>query len=127
MLANFEVLRLVINGGVKTYLAVAVAVKIAEMDVARIGNLHGPRKRLVGTDDAVAVIIGKGDIVRRINFNRQAEAAFAALFFRLQRIKAPVGRIAHLNLVADMMLARNLVGAPWSFGVGNHHPRLGKS
>src|ERR1017187_4919834 len=127
MLAQLEVLRLVKNGVVETGLAVAVAVEIAEPDVMRVGYFDGPRKRLVGTDDAIAVKIGEGDVVRRINFNRQAEAAFAALFFRLQRIEAPVGRIPHLDFVADMMLARNLIGATFRLGVGNAHASLGKS
>ena len=55
MLAELDLVALVIDGGVETCLAVAVAVKIAETDVPRVGHLDGPRKRLKGTDDAVAV------------------------------------------------------------------------
>src|ERR1035437_8992837 len=86
---------LIINGSIKTGLAVAVAMKLA-----------------------------KSNVVGRINFNRQRKPAFAPLLFGLQRIKAPMGGIAHLNFVADMMLARNLVGAAFSLGVGDEHTSL---
>src|ERR1022692_3002792 len=112
MLADLAVLRRVINGVVKTRVAIAVTVKIAESDVMRAGDFDGPRKRPGGTDDAIAVKIGEGDVATGFNFNRQAEAAFAAFFFRLQSIEAPVGRMAHLDFVADMVLTRNLVNAP---------------
>src|ERR1035437_344350 len=124
MLAYLNIMCLIINGGIKTGLAVAVAMKIAKTNVARVGNFHRPRKRLIGTDDAVAVEIGESNVVGRINFNRQRKSAFAPLLFGLQRIKAPMGGIAHLNFVADMMLARNLVGAAFSLGVGDEHTSL---
>src|ERR1035437_2965528 len=117
---------LIINGSIKTGLAVAVAMKIAKTNVARVGNFHRPWKRLIGTDDAVAVEIGESNVVGRINFNRQCKPAFAPFLFGLQRVKAPMGGIARLNFVADMMLARNLVGAAFSLGVGDEHTSLGK-
>src|ERR1019366_5852754 len=93
MLAEFNVMGLVVNGGIEARLAVAVAVKITETDVPRVGYFDGPREWLEGTDDAVAVEIGEGNIVGRIIFNRQGKAAFAPFFLGLQGIKAPVSGI----------------------------------
>src|ERR1017187_9544978 len=105
MLAEFNVMGLVVNGGIEARLAVAVAVKITEMDVPRVGYFDCPREWLEGTDDAVAVEIGEGNIMGRINFNRQSKAAFTPFFLGLQGIKAPVSSIAHLDFIADMMFA----------------------
>src|SRR5579859_1934695 len=103
MLADFNIVALVINAGVKTYLAVAVAVKIAETDVPRIGHLDRPRKRLEGTDDPIAVKVGEGDVMGRINFNWQGETALTALFLGLQGVKVPVRGIAHFEFIADVV------------------------
>src|SRR5208282_6279528 len=96
------------------------------MDVPRVGHLDGPGKRLEGTNNTVGVEIGEGNVARRINFNRQGEAALAPLFLRLQRVKAPAGCVLYLDFVADMMFARDLVGAAFSLGIRHDHAGLGK-
>src|SRR5260221_2695906 len=117
---------LVVNGSIKTGLAVAVAMKIAETDVVRIGNFHRPRKRLKRMNDAIAVEIGERNVAGRINFNGQAKATFTPFFFGLQGIKAPVRGISHFDFIVDMMLAGNLVRAARPFRVGYKHSRMGK-
>src|SRR5258708_7837477 len=126
MLADFNAVALVVNGGVKTHLAVAVAVQIEETDVPRIGYFDGPRKRLEGADDAVAVEIGEGNIVGRLDLNGQGETAFTPFLFRLQAIELPVGSVPHLDFIVDMVLARNLVCSALRLGIGDEHARAGK-
>src|SRR6267154_1020464 len=126
VLAELNLVALVENGRIKTGLAVAVAMKIAETDVARIGNFHGPRKRLKRMNDAVAVEIRERDVAGRIYFNRQTQAAFAPFFFSLQGIKAPMRCLSHFDFIVDMMLAGNLISAARRFRIGYKHSRMGK-
>ena len=105
MLAEFGLVALVVNRCIKTGLAVAVAMKIPEMDIARMGNVHRPRKRLIRMNDAITVVIREGDIAGRINFNRQAQAAFAPFFLGLQGIKIPVRSVSYFDFVVNMVLA----------------------
>jgi len=63
VLVEFNIMGLVVNASIKTDLAVAVAMKIPEMDVARVGNFHRPRKRLKRMTDTIAVEIDEGDVV----------------------------------------------------------------
>src|SRR5260370_561678 len=105
MLADFNAVALGVNGGVKTHLAVAVAVQIEETDVPRIGYFDGPRKRLEGANDAVAVEIGEGNIVGRLDFNGQGEAAFTPFLFRLQGIELPAAGLRHHDYIVDVVLA----------------------
>src|ERR1017187_943600 len=126
MLADVQVMRLVVNGGIKTRLAVAVAVQIAEMDVAGVGYGDGPRKRLEGTNHPVGVEIGEGDVAGRINLNRQREAAFAPFLLGLRGVKAPAGGVGYLDFAADVVLAGNLVGAAPGLSIRHEHSGLGK-
>jgi hypothetical protein len=51
MLAQINIVCLVVNGIIETHLAVAVAMEIPETNVAGIGNFGGPRRRLIGAQD----------------------------------------------------------------------------
>src|SRR6266404_5200157 len=126
MLANLNAVAWVVNGGVKTHFAVAVAVQIEETDVPRVGKLDGPGKRLEGTDDAVAVEIGEGNIVGRLDFDGQCEAAFTPFLLGLQGIELPVGGVSHLDFIADMMLARDLAGPARRLRIGDEHAGMGE-
>src|SRR5579862_2247108 len=101
MIANVQVMSQIVNGGIETRLAVAVAVQIAEMDVAGVGYGHGPRKRLKGTNHPVGVEIGESDVAGRLHLNGQRETAFTPLLLGLQGVKTPVGGVGHLDFVAD--------------------------
>ena len=117
---------LVEDGCIETGLAIAVAMKIPKMNVAGAGNFHRPRKRLIRMNDAIAVEIREGDVAGRINFNRQAQAAFAPFFLGLQGIEAPVRGVSHFDFIVDMMLAGNLISAARRLRIGYKHSRMGK-
>src|ERR1035438_5388077 len=107
-LADFDVVRLVVNRGVERHLAVAVAVDVAQAYVAGVGDFDGPRERLKGADHAVAVKVGDGNVAGPVDFERQRETAFAALLLGLQRVDLPLGDVVQLHLVSDMRFAGDL-------------------
>ena len=74
--------------------AVGIHMHIAEVDVVGIGHSHRVGERLLHVGDAIAVIVGDGEVAGVVDFKRGRILAFAALFFRLQRVELPVGNIA---------------------------------
>ena len=99
------------DGIVEGDFVVAVNVNVAEANVVGVRYLDGVKKRLIAADDAVAVIVGDGDIAGVVDGKRKAERAFAAFFFGLQGVDLPVGGVLELYFVADVVLAGKLVDA----------------
>src|SRR5215471_5320076 len=89
-------------------------------------DLDRPWKRLKAADYTINVEVGNGDVVRAFDFKGQSEPTFAALFFSLQRVNPPVRNVVQLNLIPNMMLARQFVNAPLGGGIGYQHPGLGE-
>src|ERR1019366_2423743 len=104
----------------------AVAVHVTETDVARVRYLDGPGERLERTDDAVPVEVRDRDVAGGVDLKRQVEPAFAALRLRLQGVETPVGGVADLDFVADVVLAGHLVNAAFGLRVRDQHPGLGE-
>ncbi len=66
-------------------------------------------KRRAGPRDAIAVIVGDGDVLRPIEFERERLRTFACFLFGLRRVDVPVFHMVELDLVADMVLSGKLV------------------
>jgi hypothetical protein len=61
------------------------------------GHPHRVRERLLHVGYAIAVVVGDGEVAGVVDFERRRILAFAALFFRLQRVELPVGYILQLD------------------------------
>ena len=106
------------------HLAVAVGVDVPEADVASAREPDRARERLLAADHAVDVEVRERDVARVHELELQREAALAALGLGLQCVELPVGDVLELDLVADVVLARELVDAPAGLGVRHPQPRL---
>ena len=97
---------------------------IAKVDVVGIGHPHRVGERLLHVGDTVTVIVRDGEIAGVIDFERRCVLAFAALLFRLQRVKLPVRYILQFDFRADVVLARELVHKAGDGGVRNQDAGL---
>jgi len=61
--------------------------------------------RLITADDAIHVQVGKSDVARTSDVERQGKSTLASLFFRLKRVDLPVRRVVENDFIADMVLA----------------------
>src|SRR5664280_2293163 len=80
-LPDLHFLTRIVNGGIKTDFAVAVAMHVSEMNVPRTRNPDGPWKGLERTNHTIGVKVGKGDVIAIVDLNRQGKAAFTSLLF----------------------------------------------
>ena len=73
---------------------------IAEVDVCGIGHAYRIGEGLLHVGHAIAVIVRDGKIAGVVDLERGSILAFAALFFRLQRIQLPVRHMLQLEFRA---------------------------
>ena len=106
--------------------AFGIDMHVAEMNVAGVVEANRGGKRRAGARDAIAVIVGDGDVVRPVEFERQRFGTFAGLLFGLRRVDVPVLDVVELDLVADMMLVGELVDMAGRLGVRDIEAGLGE-
>ena len=82
---------------------------VAEMNVSGVVEADRGGKGCAGTRDAIAVIIGDGDIPRPVEFERQRFRTLAGLLLGLRRIDVPILRVVEDDLVAHMVFVGKLV------------------
>ena len=99
---------------------------IAKVNVARVVNPHSCRKRRPRTRHSIAVIVRNGDVLRPVKFQRQRLRTFARFFLGLRCVHVPVLHMVELDLVAYVMLGRELVHMPRRLRVRNQKARLRK-
>src|SRR5580658_7103769 len=106
--------------------AFGVDMHIAEVDVAGVIETNSCGKRRARTGDAIAVIVGDGDVLRPIEFKGKGFGALAGLFFGLRRVYVPVLGVIELDLVADVVFGGELVDVAGRCGVGYDEACLGE-
>ena len=84
-------------------------------------------ERRARTRYAITVIVRNREIAAVINFQRKRFRALAGLLFGLRRVDVPVLYVIELDLVAHVMLVRQLVHVPGRFGVRYQKARLRES
>ena len=100
---------------------------IAEVNVRRSINAYSRRERRTRTSYAITVIVRNGEIAAVINLQRKRFRALPGLLLGLRRVDVPVLYVIKLDLVAHVMLVRQLVHVPGRLRVRNQKARLRES
>src|ERR1035441_2807448 len=99
--------------------AVVIHMDITKPDVTRIVDANRIGNRMITSDDAVAVIVGDGNVPRPADVEGNRVRAFLPFSFGLQGIELPVGCLVEFDFGAAMMLGRQLVDVAWGGGIGD--------
>src|ERR1700737_1680699 len=118
------VMILVMNSVVEGNFAIAVAVDITQPDVPGIRDTNCIRERLIAAHDSIHVHVGEKKIAGISNFERQGKAAFAALFFGLQRKDLPIGSAIEDRFATHVMFAGEFIPPAFGGSIGDVEARL---
>src|SRR6266404_3016306 len=107
-------------------LAGAVDVDVPKTEVMGGRELYRIREGSVA-GDTVQVEIGESDVARIVDVHGQTIGALPAFLFHLQRVDLPVGNVAQLYLVADVVLAGQGIDTAFGRGIRNVDAGLGEA
>ena len=89
-----------IAGGVPAF---GIHMDVAEMQVRRVVNAHRSGKRSARTRHPITMIVGDGDVLRVIEFERQSFKTLTGFFFSLRCVDVPIFYVVELDLVAHVV------------------------
>ena len=121
---HFESIRLVENRIVERHFAVAIDMNVAKSDVARVRDMDRVGKRLITADHAIAEVVRNRDVMAAVDFQRQRERTLSPFLLSLNGEEFPVRNALKLDLVSNVMLARQLIDVARGRRIGDIKPGL---
>src|SRR5208282_1538629 len=106
--------------------ALGIHMHIAKMNIAGAVESHRRRKRRPRARDSIAMVVGDRDVLRPIKLKRQRLWTLARLLLSLRRIHITILNAIELDLIAHMVLGRELVDVSRRRCVGHNKSSLGE-